>query len=150
MRAHNIICLVLIFIVLGCVPEEEVVLRRLDNVELTVGKESSPVLKADALFYNPNKIRLKVKGIKLEVSIDGKRVAFIDQKLRTTVKAKSEFSVPLEVQISLKEMGLFDALAGLFGGRNHNLQYKGHIKVSVKGFPVRIPVDYTKEVKLRI
>jgi hypothetical protein len=53
------------------------------------------------------------------------------------------------VQLSLKEIGLFDAIAGLFGGKKHDLHYKGYIKVSVKGFPVKIPVDYSKEVKLR-
>lgn len=149
MRYQKLIWLVILLIAFGCVPEQEVVLRRLDNVELTAGIGSEPMLKADALFYNPNKIRLSVKGIKLDVFIDGKKVAFIDQKLRSTVKAESEFSIPLEVQLSLREIGLFNAIAGLFGGKKHDLQYKGHIKVSVKGFPVKIPVDYSKEVKLR-
>lgn len=149
MRIQKFIWLVVLLFAFGCVPDKEVVLRRLDNIELTAGIGSEPMLKADALFYNPNKIRLRVKGIKLEVFIDGKKTAFIDQKLRSTVKAESEFSIPLEVQLSLKEIGLFDAIAGLFGGKKHDLHYKGYIKVSVKGFPVKIPVDYSKEVKLR-
>lgn len=149
MRYQKLIWLVILLIAFGCVPEKDVVLRRLDNVELTAGMGSEPMLKADALFYNPNKIRLRVKGIKLDVFIDGKKTAFIDQKLRSTVKGESEFSIPLEVQLSLKEIGLFDAIAGLFGGKKHDLHYQGYIKVSVKGFPVKIPVDYSKEVKLR-
>jgi LEA14-like dessication related protein len=149
MRYQKLVWLVIMLFAFGCVPEKEVVLRSLDNVELTAGLGSEPMLKADALFYNPNKIRLKVKGIKLEVFIDGKKTAFIDQKLRSTVKAESEFSIPLEVQLSLKEIGLFNAIAGLFGGKKHELNYKGYIKVSVKGFPFKIPVDYSKEVKLR-
>jgi LEA14-like dessication related protein len=150
MRYKASMLLVIFLVAFGCVPKERVVLRSLQNVELTAGIGSEPVLKADALFYNPNKIRLRLKRIKLEVFIDGKKTAFIDQKLQSTVKAESEFSIPLEVKLSLKEIRLFDALASIFGGKKHDLHYKGYIKISVKGFPVKIPVDYTKEVRLRI
>ena len=142
--------LLILVMVGGCSLKEEVVLKALENIELSAGNGAQPLLKANAIFYNPNQIRLKVKGIKLEVFIDGKKAAFIDQKLRTTVKAQSEFTIPLEVQLSFKEIGLFDALAGIFGGKQHELHYTGYIKVSVRGVPLKIPVDYSKGVKLRI
>lgn len=149
MRSASIYLLIFVT-AFGCMPKEKVILRSLENVELTAGIGDTPMLKADALFYNPNRIRLKLKGIKLDVFIDGKKTAFIDQKLRSTVKADSEFRIPLEVQLSLKEIGIFDALAGLFGGKKYELHYNGYIKVAIKGIPVKIPVDYKKEVKLRI
>jgi len=135
---------------IGCVPKEQVELRAIDNVELTPGTGADPVLKADARFYNPNKIRMKIKAIELDVFIDGKKSARVDQKLKSVIKSQAEFTLPLEVQIAMKEIGLVDALLGLFGGKKYLIQYKGHIKVSVKGFPLRIPVDYSKEVRLRI
>jgi LEA14-like dessication related protein len=135
---------------IGCVPKEQVVLRAIENVELAPVEGVDPILKADARFYNPNKIRMKIKAIELDVFIDGKKTARVDQKLKSVIKSQSEFTLPLEVQLSMKEIGLVDALLGLFGGKKYLLNYKGHIKVTIKGFPLRIPVDYTKEVKLRI
>lgn len=142
--------LVVLVLLTGCVPEEQVVLRAIDNVELAPGKGADPILKADARFYNPNKIRMKVKAIELDVFIDGKKSARVDQKLKSVIKSQAEFTLPLEVQLSMKEIGLVDALLGLFGGKKYLINYKGHIKVTVRGFPLRIPVDYSKEVRLRI
>ncbi len=143
-------CLLVVMLVAGCVPKQQVELRAIENVELTPGKGADPILKADARFYNPNKIRMKVKAINLDVFIDGKMSASVDQKLKSVIKSQAEFTLPLEVQLSMKEIGLVDALLGLFGGKKYLLNYKGHIKVTVNGFPLRIPVDYTKEVRLRI
>lgn len=135
--------------VFSCVPREQVVLRSIDNVELTPGDGIDPVLKADALFYNPNRLRMRLREIKIDVFVDGKKSARVDQKLKSLIKSKSEFSVPLEVKLSLKEIGLMDALRGIFGGKTYELHYLGHIRVSVRGVPVKIPVDYKKQVKLR-
>ncbi|MEZ4946828.1 MAG: LEA type 2 family protein [Cyclobacteriaceae bacterium] len=147
---HKLCWLVVLVSLIGCVPKEQVVLRAIENVELAPGEGVDPILKADARFYNPNKIRMKIKAIELDVFIDGKKTARVDQKLKSVIKSQSEFTLPLEVQLSMKEIGLVDALLGLFGGKKYLLNYKGHIKVTIKGFPLRIPVDYTKEVKLRI
>jgi len=148
-RTYSHLILIPFVFLASCVPKEQVVLRGIENVELAPGKGTDPLLKADARFYNPNQLRMKVKEIQLDVFVDGKKSARIDQKLKSVIKSKAEFTLPLEVQLSLKEIGLVDALLGLFGGKRYQLRYVGHIKVSVKGFPVKIPVDYTKEVKLR-
>lgn len=132
----------------SCVPQHEVVLRSIENVELVAGKGTDPLLKADAIFYNPNRIRMKLKEIQIDVLVDGKKSASVDQKLKSIIKSKSEFTVPIEVQISLKEIGLMDALLSLIGGKKYELQYIGHIKVSTKGIPFRIPVNYKRTVRL--
>lgn len=123
-------------------------MRAIENVELTPGDGIDPILKGEARFYNPNQIRMKVKEIKLDVFLDGKKSAVIDQKLKSVIKSKAEFTLPLEFKIALKEIGLMDALRGIFGGKKYELHYVGHIKVTVRGFPFRIPVDYKKEVRL--
>lgn len=140
----------MLVMVVSCVPKETVVFRAVENIELTPGNGIDPVLKADARFYNPNQIRMKLKEIQMDIFIDGKKSARVDQKLKSVIKAKSEFTVPVEVQLSIKEMGLVDALMSLIGGKKYQLHYVGHIKVAVKGFPVKIPVDYTREVRLRL
>ncbi|MBX2911443.1 MAG: hypothetical protein M9954_00615 [Cyclobacteriaceae bacterium] len=134
----------------GCAPKDQVVMRAIENIELARGEGASPVLKADARFYNPNKMGMKLRAIKIDVFIDGKKSARVDQKLKTAIKPQQEFSLPLEVQLSIKDIGLVDALLGLFGGKKYQLHYKGHIRVTTRGVPLRIPVDYAREVKLRM
>ncbi len=149
MRLSGLLILGLLFFV-SCVPKEAVVLRTIENVHLTAGNGVNPILQADASFYNPNNLRMRVKKIKLDVFVDGKKSALIDQNLKSVVRSKTEFTLPLEVQISLKEIGLLDALLGIIGGKKYSLHYVGHIRVKVKGIPLRIPVDYSREVKLRL
>ncbi|MCB0486927.1 MAG: LEA type 2 family protein [Cyclobacteriaceae bacterium] len=146
------VCLwLLTFLILAsCVPKEQVVFRAVENIELTPGNGIDPILKADARFYNPNQIRMRLKEIEMDIYIDGKKSARVDQKLKSLVKARSEFTVPVEVQLSIKEIGLVDALMSLIGGKKYELHYVGHIKVAVRGFPVKIPVDYKREVRLRL
>ncbi|MGE0589006.1 MAG: LEA type 2 family protein [Cyclobacteriaceae bacterium] len=142
---------VLTFLILAsCAPKEQVVFRAVENIELTQGNGIDPILKADARFYNPNQIRMKLKEIEMDIFIDGKKSARVDQQLKSLVKARSEFTVPVEVQLSIKEIGLVDALMSLIGGKKYELHYVGHIKVAVRGFPVKIPVDYKREVRLRL
>lgn len=142
--------LLCLLVVGGCAPKEPIVLRAIENIELTPGAGSDPTLKADARFYNPNQIRMRLKYIRVEVFVDGKKSATVDQQLKSIIKSKAEFNVPMEVQLSLKEIGLVDALLSLLGGKKYELQFKGYIRVSVKGLPVQIPIDYKREVKLRI
>lgn len=149
MRGLSIWLFIFFLVAQSCTVKEPVVLRAIENIEIAPGQGTEPILKADALFYNPNRIRMRVKGIVMEVFIDDKKAAYINQKLSSIIKAESDFTLPLEVQLSLKEFGLVNALASLFGGKKYELHYVGHIKVSVKGLPLKIPVDYKREVKLR-
>ena len=68
-------------------------------------------------------------------------------KLNALIKAKSEFTVPLEVQLQLKDAGLIDTILSIFGGKKYNIHFVGKIKVSVGGFPVKIPVDHKDEIR---
>lgn len=132
----------------GCAPKEPVVLREVHirNVELAAdGKD--PLLKADAIFYNPNKGSLRLKQISLDILLNEKPAARIDQKLNAQIKAKSEFTVPLEVRLKLNDAGLLDTILSLFGGKKYAVRFTGKIKVSVGGFPVKIPVEHQEEIR---
>lgn len=141
--------LAFVLLTFSCVPREQVILKSIDNVELVPGTGEDFMLKAEARFYNPNKARLKLKKIQMDVWVDGKQSARVDQRLNTLIKARSEFTVPLEVQVSLKEIGLMDALLGLLGGKKFEVHYVGNIKIAARGIPVTVPVDYKKSVRFR-
>lgn len=146
---HRSICFLLLILGMGaCAPKEPVVLREVQIVDLRPGKDGNPILKANAILYNPNKGSLRLKAIELNILLDGKVSANIDQKMNALIKGTSEFTIPLEVQLQLKDTGLFDTLLSLLGGKRYAIQFVGKLKVSVGGFPIRIPIDHKDEVKL--
>lgn len=135
------------FLLLSCQkPEEDIVLRHIRDV--VVDASSEPMLKANAIFYNPNKVRGKLKKIDVEIFVDGKKAAAVDQEMKTSIPAQSEFTVPLEVKLAIKELGLMDTLFGMIGGKTFKIHYKGSLKLSYRGLPINVPVDYKDDVRL--
>ena len=130
----------------SCAPKEPVVLRNVVIRNVTSGKEGKLLLTADAIFYSPNAMGMKLKHIDITVKVDGKETARIDHDVKLMIKSKSEFTVPLEVQ--LQQVGLLDTILGLFGGKERDLEFAGSIRIKVKGFPVQVPVRHNEKFKL--
>ena len=138
----------LMVVLSSCKPEEEIVLRQIKDV--VVDATSGPKLKAQAVFYNPNSMRMKLRRINVDVFVDGKKAAEIDQSLKTVIPARGEFTVPLEVNLAMEDIGLLDTLLGMLGGSKLNVHYKGALKLNYHGMPLRVPVDYKDEVRIRL
>ncbi|MEK6782788.1 MAG: LEA type 2 family protein [Bacteroidota bacterium] len=139
----------LFLLVTACVPKEEVVLRAIRNEKLELKDAGTQMLIADAVFYNPNNVGMKLKEINIEVFVNGKKAAHADQKLNTSIKATSEFTVPLEVKLSLKELGLLDTILSFIGGKKYEIQFKGHLRIKVHGFTFKVPVEHTEKLSLK-
>jgi LEA14-like dessication related protein len=113
-----------------------------------VDAASDPKLKANAIFYNPNAERGKLKKIKVDIFVDGKKVGTVDQELKIKIPSRGEFTVPLEVNLAMKELGFMDALLGVLGGKKFAIRYEGFLKLTYHGFPIKVPVNYKDEVKI--
>jgi len=142
--------LVLLAIASSCVPKNSVELRDVQNLRVDQTDLENALLDGEAIFYNPNSTRLRLKEIDVEVFIDGKKSAYVKQKLNALARGKSEFTVPIQVQLSLKELGLMNAIMNLLGGKKYEVQYKGHLKIKVNGIPLRVPIDHKEDFKLRL
>jgi len=127
-------------------PHEDIVLRQIRDV--VVDASTDPMLKANAIFFNPNKVRGKLKRINVDIWVNGKKAATVDQKLRTEIPAQKEFSVPLEVKLSIKELGFLDTILGMIGGKKFEVHYKGFLKLNYHGIPIKVPVDYTNTIRI--
>ena len=140
--------LVMLVIAAGCQkPDQEIVLRHINDVVLDATSE--PMLKANAIFYNPNKMRGRLKKIDVEIFVNGKKAASVEQTFKTSIPAVSEFTVPLEVRLAIKDLGVMDTIFGMIGGKTFEVHYKGSLKLSYRGFPINVPVDYKDDVRLR-
>lgn len=148
-RAFSILLVIGLLLFNGCKgPEEDIVLRQIRNVN--VDASADPMLKANAIFYNPNKLRGKLKKIDIEIFVNGKKAGSVNQHLKTVIPSRGEFTVPIEVKLSLKEQGFLDTVLGLIGGRKFEVRYSGSLKLNYRGFPVHVPVDYKDEVRIRL
>lgn len=144
------LCLTLILsgIMFGCKrPQEEIVLRQIKDI--VVDATSEPMLKANAIFYNPNDLRGKLRRINVDIFVDGKKAASVNQQLKTVIPANGEFSVPIIVNLAIKELGFMDTLLGVIGGRKFEVRYEGSLKLLYHGVPINVPVNYKDEVRVR-
>ena len=148
-RPNYTLCFVLALLFLvGCKkPDQDIVLRHVRDV--VVDATSEPMLKANAVFYNPNNVRGRIRKIDVEIFVNGKKAASVDQALKTSIPAQAEFTVPLEVKLALKEMGVMDTIFGMIGGKTFKIRYKGSLRLSYRGLPISVPVDYEDDVKIR-
>jgi LEA14-like dessication related protein len=142
--------LFLIFLITSCIPNKNIELRDIKNLALEQLDDGNAILNGDAVFFNPNASRMRLKEINVEVFVDGKKSAKVDQKLSALARGNSEFTVPVKVQLSLQEFGLMDAIKSLFGGKKYEIHYKGYLKANVNGWPLRVPVDHKEDFKLRL
>lgn len=142
-----LICLTGTLLLPGCGPKEDVQFKYVKDV--IVDANTEPLLKGNAVLYNPNKQRMKLRKMNVDVYINDKKTARIDQEPSLVIPAEAEFTVPLEVKLNMKEMGFMDTLFGVLGGKKMKVRYKGTISITYKGIPVRVPVDYESTVNFR-
>lgn len=145
-----VVFLTTVFLFAGCVPKEiePIVLRKVKDV--VVHASSEPMLKGKAILYNPNDIGVKLRKVKVDVFINDKKTGEIDQKIKMQIPPNAEFTVPLEVKLAMEELNLVDTVLGMLGGRKLNVHYKGSIKITYRGLPMSVPVDYKSEIRVKI
>ncbi len=148
MRLVGIIFLLIFFS--SCAPKEALVFKGINDILLETAEGDVALLKAQAVFFNPNNTQMKLKEIRVDIFVEGKKTATADQQLNSMIPAKAQFSVPLEVRLLLKEFGLFDTLMNLLGGKKYEIHYFGFVRVRVHGITVKVPIDYKDQIKLKI
>lgn len=143
-----IICLLLFMMAGACKPKENIVLRNVRDIVIDANTE--PTLRAQAILYNPNNIRIKLRHAEIDVYVNGKKSGRIDQELKMMIPAEAEFTVPLEVKLNMKELGLLDTIFGMIGGKKLKVEYKGSISLTYRGVPIRVPVNHQSEVRFKL
>jgi LEA14-like dessication related protein len=134
----------------GCVQPIAPELRAIGAIDFELLSLNKVRLKSEALLYNPNKTLLVLKESTIDIDLDGKKIASVNKKYDLKIKGKSEFTVPLEVEVKLSDINL-DALGaalGFLGNKGQEIHFTGKIKVKVYGVPFTIPVDYVEHVKI--
>lgn len=90
---------------------------------------------------------MKLRQVKIDVYLNGEKAAFVDQDTKVVAKAKSDFTIPVVLQLR-EGLTLQTLLLDVLKGKKYQVRYVGHLKVNVNGFPMRIPIDHEEELKL--
>jgi LEA14-like dessication related protein len=143
----TILTLLSILFIAGCQrPSEDIVLRQIKDV--VADASSDPRLRAQAVFYNPNKMHGRLKHIDIEIFVNGKKAGVVKKDYKISIPAQGEFTVPLEVELNMKELGSFTTLLGMIGGKKFDIRYLGKLRLSYHGIPFKVPVDYKDQVRI--
>ncbi len=139
--------LFIMLMVAACAPKQSVEFRGIRNMRAEV--DDKPVIKSDVVFYNPNKQKGELKKIDAVIYVSGKKSAAVNQEFSVPVKGESEFIVPLEINVDLKEEGVLNNLLGLLGAKKVKVKCVGTATVKYKGIRVKVPFDKEEEIKLK-
>jgi LEA14-like dessication related protein len=137
------------FLLLSCGPKKDIEFRRVLNVKIET-EGNAPVINADIVFFNPNKTRSKLKQIEVDILVNEKKAGTVSQIMDQRIEGEAEFTVPIKVNLAVKEMGIFDTIMNIFGGKKSFVRIVGKIKVKVHGVGVTVPVDHKEEIKFKM
>lgn len=146
--------LILCILFSACSSPEYPEFREMKNVKFksfSLNNGASVTLKADAIFFNPNAIGANVTEVDLDMYVEDKKVTNIRQDVSAKMKANSEFTLPLDFNVPLKEVykDLKPSLGNLLKKRKINYRMDGTLKVGLGNIEISIPVDYAGEEDVR-
>ncbi len=87
--------------------------------------------------------------VDVDIWIEDKEIGKVTQNDKIKIPAADEFTVPLDAEVRIEDMGIVSTILNVLGGRKMKVRYEGHIKATMRGLPIKVPVEYDGEVRLR-
>ena len=126
-------------------------LKSLDKVKVERNGSTGYTVGTEAVIHNPNRGKIVVKGLYLDVEMGGKTLASIGKKDDIVIKRNADFSIPLLIEIKSVEsiFSDFKSVFGMLKDKDVELSLKGNLKI--KAFCIlrrSFPINYKQKVKL--
>jgi len=124
----------------------------IQNFKLDVKGLSSARVNGDAVFFNPNRQKIKIRQVDVSVFVEDQKVKDISREFDIIAMPKSEFIIPIDVTLSLKDLNLnlLSTAMSMLNGAKKKMRYEGHARVTVNGLPFRVPFKHEEEVELNL
>ena len=126
------------------------VYKRIENFWIEKLDRDGFKVNGDVVLYNPNKIRVKLKDVLMNIELNGKHVATAGQKVPVPIRSKSEFAVPLNLVIK-PEMSFKEGVQNIFHiikTREMDVTVNGVIVIKAMGVKLSIPIQQTEKVDI--
>ena len=130
--------------------QEDVVFRGISDPQVKDLSLTKATILTEAIMYNPNRQGGKVKNIEILVRLNGTEVAKVTEVQKIRVRGKSEFRVPLQVEIPFTSKGVSDGLMDVIKGRKTRLSYEGNITFKTLMISYDVPVSMEEDIKLKL
>lgn len=103
-------------------------------------------IRADLYYFNPNRMRLKLRSADLDVYINNK---FAGKSLLDTlvqVPARDTFSVPVTVNVDMRNV--FPTAFALLLRDSVDLKLVGKLNVAKGPLTIQVPVKYSEKIAM--
>lgn len=136
----------------SCNKPESPQFKHVENIVVELESLSTANLHAEAVLFNPNKNTITIKGVDIDIMLDEKVIAVLEEDYDIKAIGNEDFMVPLDVKIRLQDLNLnaIGTALGLMGDDGQEIRYLGKIRVKAYGVPFSVKVDYTETIKVKI
>lgn len=151
MKIFKTLLLLTVVTVSACeMPQQAPVFKNVTQVKTTKVTGANLNLTANAIFFNPNDMAMRLKGIEIDVLLEGKKVGHISQREKIRIPSKADFTVPLNVDLDLKQAGMINGIFGMLSGKKMQAEFKGYVRISKNAIVMKVPVQYSEKIKLNL
>src|SRR5687768_8856624 len=89
-------------------------LKSLDKVKVERSGPTGYIIGTEAVIHNPNRGRIVVKGLNLDIKMNNKTLVSIGKKENIVIKRNTDFSIPLIMEVKSLE-SVFGDLKSIIG-----------------------------------
>lgn len=105
-------------------------------------------LRTEVLMYNPNKIRVRLQSVNMDVFLNDKQLGTIGEEPDLLIKRKSDFAIPISLSVKtgdnlLNQIGTF---LGLLQSKEFRLKATGNIKARWLCFKFQRPILFEQKI----
>ena len=130
----------------SCKPIEPVEFKEIKNVRLSTLSDNQLKISADIILDNPNKVKITVTKLNLDILADGIPLVYINDNLSKSLDGEDESTLNITGDIDVKNLEKFlnnRGIALLLGSENPSLKFKGTIEAKAYGIREIINIDFS-------
>ncbi|TNJ43110.1 LEA type 2 family protein [Tamlana fucoidanivorans] len=135
----------------ACTITEKPEFKGIENIDVLESTSKHFIIRADAVFLNPNDVGGKLKTDEIKVFINNNEMALVSTEA-FNVPSKKEFKIPLKTSISKDSLFSNKNLSGLINSlfsKKVAVRYTGTIDYTILGFSHSYNIDKTEEIKIK-
>ena len=125
----------------GCQKPKDLVFKSVQNISLDNLSFSNATLKMELVYYNPNTFGLELSRTDFDIFVNNNLLGHSLQDLQLKVPSRKEFTVPLQVDLDVKNL----LKNGIMALTNKDVQVRllGKAKIGKAGVYKSFNIDYT-------
>jgi LEA14-like dessication related protein len=151
-KIYVLFLLLNVFFITACNQLQIPVYKRMDNFRFDAFSFKQIVFKSDLVMFNPNKIGIELLETETDIYINDIKLGHSAQNKAIRVNKKSEFTIPLTVQLATNQLS-FSFIKSLWQSMRKGkvkLHVIGSCRLRKAGIPINFPINYSDNIELKV